>query len=147
MIKQNKKEMKKVELIDELIDAYLHGDNEFTFVLNSQTGEILLDADESLTGEPGIDWDDEEATEHLIHIPPISSTEAYRVMDDFAKKQNTDYAVRLLDALNERKPFRSFKDKVNQLGIEDQWYAFEYEAAKSRMVEWLENNAENLIRL
>lgn len=136
-----------MELIDELIDAYLHGDNEFTFVLNSQTGEILMDADESLTGEPGIDWDDEEATEHLIHIPPISSTEAYQVMDDFAKKQNTDYAVRLMEELNGRKPFRSFKDKVNQLGIEDQWYAFEREVAKSRMLEWLENNAENLIGL
>ncbi|WP_391205418.1 UPF0158 family protein [Psychrobacillus sp. L4] len=138
------KEVKKLKVIDELVDAYLQGDNEILYVLNCQTGEILLDADESLTGEPGIDWDDEEATEFLVEIPQISSNEAYDVMVQFTNKQNADHVVRLLDILNGRKPFRFFKEKVNELGIEEQWHAFEYECAKSRMEEWLEGYAKNL---
>jgi hypothetical protein len=37
-------------------------------VLNKETGDIIMDAPESLTGEPGIDWDDESSAD-LLEIP------------------------------------------------------------------------------
>lgn len=43
----------------ELIDAFLIQDDECPFVLHRETGEILLDAPESMTGEPeliGMMW-------------------------------------------------------------------------------------------
>ena len=131
--------------MDELVDAFLSGDLEISYVFNRQSGEILLDAPQSLTGEPEIDWDDEEVVEFLVEIPQISSEEAHEVMVRFAKKQNMLLAEQLLAILNGRKPFRTFKDKVCQLGIERQWYDFEYGFAKERMTEWLESLDESCI--
>ncbi|WP_154669147.1 hypothetical protein [Planococcus antarcticus] len=57
-----------MDLIEELVVAYLFQSYESFSVLNRVTGEILLDAPESVTGEPEIDWDDEAAAD-LIPIP------------------------------------------------------------------------------
>lgn len=127
-----------LELIDELIEAFLQGDNEYSYAFNMKTKEVLLDASESLTGEPGIDWDDGDTTENLVVIPQISSSEAYEIMVNFAKKQEPDISAELLDVLNGKKPFRSFKDKLSDRGIGDKWYAFENDYAKRIMTEWLQ---------
>lgn len=96
-----------------------------------------MDAPESLTGEPGIDWDDEDATDNLLPIPQITSNEAYDSMDRFAEKQEPAVAEKLIDVLNRRKPFRNFKEKVIQLGIEDEWYTFEQSDAKEAIFDWM----------
>ena len=46
-----------MDLIEELANEYLFQDDEMSSVLNRVTGEILMDAPESLTGEPEIDWE------------------------------------------------------------------------------------------
>ena len=132
--------MNELKLLDEFVDVFLFGNDEMEYVFNRQTKEILLDAPESLTGEPEIDWDDEEAVEFLIMIPQITTAEAYDLMLGFAKTQDSTIAVQLLDVLNGRKPFRSFKDKLSECGIENQWYSFENEYAKNRMKEWLDQH-------
>ncbi|MGP4108138.1 hypothetical protein [Virgibacillus sp. L01] len=40
----------------------------------------------------------------------------------------------MIDVLNRRKPFRNFKDKVIELGIDDEWYAFEQNDAKQAIL-------------
>ena len=128
-----------MEFIEELIDVFLQGDNgEMSYALNRQTGEILLDAPEELTGESEIDWDDEEVAAFLVAIPQITSTEAFDIMVSFAEKQDDRIANQLVTVLNGRRPFRSFKDKLNELGVENQWYVFESDYAKYRITEWLE---------
>jgi hypothetical protein len=52
--------------------------------------------------------------------------------------QDSSIADQLLDVLNRRKPFRSFKDKLGEQGIGDKWYEFENDYANNRMLEWLE---------
>lgn len=47
-----------MQLMDELIDAYLDNSFEHPYFLDLQTGQVLLDIDEAYTGEPGIDWND-----------------------------------------------------------------------------------------
>ncbi|MNC20586.1 hypothetical protein D3C75_685420 [compost metagenome] len=49
-----------MKLMDELIDAYLDNNFEHPYYLDLHTGQVILDLDEAYTGEPGIDWDDEE---------------------------------------------------------------------------------------
>ncbi|MFB4168562.1 UPF0158 family protein [Virgibacillus sp. JSM 102003] len=127
-----------MDLIDELIDAYLHNDFEIRYVLDTNNGQVLMDAPESITGEPEIDWDDEDATDSLFPIPQIKSDEAYDSMVRFAKKQETAAAEKLIDVLNRRKPFRNFKDKIIELGIEDEWYTFEQNDAKEAIFNWLD---------
>lgn len=131
--------MRKLKLLDELVDSFLNGSNdELTYVMHRQTGEIFLDAPASLTGEPEIDWDDEEVDADLVMIPSITSSEMYDIMVSFAKKQPDPISIHLLNVLNGNKPFRFFKEKINELGIENHWYEFEQDYAKSRMTEWLE---------
>ncbi|MEY9975664.1 UPF0158 family protein [Lysinibacillus sp. RC79] len=132
-----------MKLLDELVDAFLNGnDNNMSYVLNRRTGEVLLDAPEFITGELEIDWDDEEVAADLVMIPNVTSSEMYDVMASFAKKQSDPITIHLINVLNGKKPFRMFKEKINELGVENHWYQFEQDYAKSRMTEWLEEFSE-----
>lgn len=129
-----------MKLIEELAEVFLDGLNdEMSYVLNRRTGEVLLDAPEHLTGEPEIDWDDEEVAADLVMIPTVSSSEMYDVMMSFAKKQPNSITIHLINVLNRKKPFRFFKEKIYELGVENHWYQFEQDYAKSRMTDWLED--------
>lgn len=123
-------------MIDELVEAYLNGNDEITYMFNQQTKEIILDMPELLTGESESDWDD-DALEFLVIIPQMTGPEAYDLMSRFAKKQDAEIADQLVEALNRRKPFQSFKDRIKGHDIENEWYDFENEYAKSRMLAWL----------
>lgn len=57
-----------MKLIEELADKFLFNIAETHAVLNFETGEILLDAPESLPGEAKIDWGS-EAAEKSGHDP------------------------------------------------------------------------------
>ena len=46
-----------MDLIEELANEYLFQHDEMSRVLNRVTVETLMDAPESVTGEPEIDWD------------------------------------------------------------------------------------------
>ncbi|MGE6486940.1 UPF0158 family protein [Paenisporosarcina sp. NPDC076898] len=132
-----------MKITQELIDRFLTQEDELHYVLNRITGEIILDVPESMTGEPEIDWDDEENEENLIMIPQISSSEAFEVMVLFAETQVEQVRNELLTILNGKKPFRNFKDRVQFLGLEESWYCFENEYAKNVLIQWLEEHDMN----
>ncbi|MBD7985960.1 hypothetical protein H9649_15420 [Sporosarcina sp. Sa2YVA2] len=91
-----------------------------------------MDAPQSLTGEPGIDWDGEEASA-FIEIPVSSSSEMFQVMMEFARKQSADRMKVLFVALDGRNPFRRFKNTVIELGIDEEWFDFERMYARNIM--------------
>ncbi|WP_262676355.1 UPF0158 family protein [Paenibacillus sp. J5C2022] len=129
-----------MKLINELIDAYLDNHLEHPYYLDLQTGEVVLDLGAVYTGEPGIDWDDEENEERYVDIPKVGSDEAYRIMIKFAQRTPSDPEDKLFDALNENRPFRKFKDMIYRLDLEDEWYAFERDYAAEQLKYWLERN-------
>lgn len=129
--------MRSLKLIDELVEAYLNGNDEASYIFNRQTREILVDTPGSLTGESEIDLDDDAATQFLVKVPQMTTPEAYDLMVSFAEKQDAEIAGQLVDVLNGRKPFQSFKDQIKGHGIENKWYDFENDYAKSRMLAWL----------
>jgi len=99
-----------MKLTEKLAEEFLYYTDEMQAVLDRVTGEILYDADESLTGEPGIDWDDETAR-NLVLVPQISSAEAFEVMQQFAEKQKRLDQEVLRKALEGKKPFGNLKIK------------------------------------
>lgn len=129
-----------MELIQELVDLYQSQTDELSYYLDRVTGEIILDASESITGEPEIDWDDEEATENYIEIPQMTSREGFDLMARFAKEQAPDVSTELFTILDRRKPFRNFKDKVYMLGLIENWYSYENDYATNQITQWLEEN-------
>ena len=132
--------MIELELIQELVDLYQSQTDELSYYLDRVTGEIILDASESITGEPEIDWDDEEATENYIEIPQMTSREGFDLMVRFAKEQASDVSTELFTILDRRKPFRNFKDKVFMLGLIERWYSYENDYATNQITQWLEEN-------
>lgn len=133
--------VKILELIDELADVFLNRNDEMSCVLNYRTGKVLLDAPESLTGMPEIDWDSEEAAD-LVEIPMATASEIFEVMVEFAEQQADTVTIQLLDVLNKKRPFRMFKDKVEQLGIKKHWNDYEQSYARRVMTEWLKDISE-----
>ena len=125
-----------MDLIEKLADEFLFNSMEMNAVLNLETGEFLLDAQESLTGKPEIDWESAAAA-NLVMIPQITSSEAYEIRVEFAQAQKPEPENILFGVLNQRKPFRNFKFQLADLQLEDAWYRFEYQYAKERMAEWL----------
>ncbi len=126
-----------MKLIDELTDIYLEGpQEEIRYLFDPRTEKILLDAPESLTGEPELDWDSEEF-EEVVEIPMAESSEMYQLMEQFAETQADTRPAVLLAALGGRKPFRHFKDTAHELGCIEEWYLFERRYAEGVMEEWL----------
>lgn len=136
-----------MNLMDELIDAYLDNSFEHPYFLDLTTGEVILDMDEVYTGEPGIDWDDEESEERYSDIPKIDSNEAFYVMTKFAQRTESDPEDKLFDALSGNKPFRRFKDTLYELDIWEEWNNFENKYAEEAIESWMNQLKLNYIRL
>lgn len=127
-----------MNLMDDLVEAYLDNNFEHPYYLDLQTGQVILDMDELYTGEPGIDWDDEENEERYIGIPKIDSNEAFYVMTKFAQRTESDPEDKLFNALDGYKPFRRFKDTLYELDLWDEWNKFEYKYAEEMIKSWIE---------
>jgi hypothetical protein len=124
------------QLMDELIDVYLDNNYEHPYFLDLQTGQVILDMDEIYTGEPSIDWEDEENKDRYVDVPKIDN-EAYFVMVKFAKRTESDPEMKLFDALEGHKPFRRFKDTLSQLDIWEEWNSFERQYAEEKIKSWM----------
>lgn len=126
-----------MNIVDELAEAFLNQIKGMQSVFDSESGEIFIDVPESVTGEPEIDWDDEEA-ENLLPIPEFTSSEAYDLRKVFAHSlPEPEERASLLQALEQKKPFRHFRGQLETLEMMDDWFKFEEDYAKQRMADWL----------
>jgi hypothetical protein len=136
-----------MNLMDELIDAYLDNNFEHPYYLDLHTGEVILDMDEMYTGEPGIDWDDEENEDKYICIPKIDSNEAFRIMENFSQSKQSDPKGKLFDALGGNKPFRRFKDMLYELNMWEEWNNYQNKYAEKEIQSWMEEAELNFNEL
>lgn len=114
-----------MKLIDELVEAYLNGNEENIYAYNEEAKEVFI-----------IEANPDEYND-LVVIPHMTSSEAYRLMVQFAEQQEEKISNELLEVLNRNKPFRSFKDQIKGQDIENAWYEFENNYAEGKMTEWL----------
>lgn len=122
-------------LWNELIDAYLDNDMEHRYFLDLQQGIVVMDWDESVTGEPGIDWDDPQSMDRYSAVPQCTTPEAYSWRERFAADDATG---QLADALHRNRPFRRFKDALADLRLWDAWNVYEREWAERVLKDWVE---------
>lgn len=134
-----------MDILQELVDAYLDYNAEHPYFLDIREKQVVLDMDSSFSGEPGIDWDDVDSEDRYIEVPKYSSNEAYEVMESFVETlEEKDKSAKLARALNQRKPFRHFKDALADTGLAELWYQFENEYARAQIEEWLEEEGISL---
>ncbi|WP_423799662.1 hypothetical protein [Neobacillus sp. SAB-20_R2A] len=79
-----------MNLLDELIDTYLTNNIGQSY-LDLETKQVVYDEDPLITGEEGIDWDDEENIDRYVEIPSIESFQAFRLMELFAAQVNIEF--------------------------------------------------------
>jgi len=109
--------------------------------LNTATGEFV-----SLSDVSFIETDEElaeeiDSSDDYIRLPNQRDINEYRIMEDFAVDfQDAEKRAKLFRALNSRKPFRTFKDTLNNCGIADDYYTFRYSEFINIAREWCEAN-------
>ncbi|MBA7669319.1 hypothetical protein ES703_77449 [subsurface metagenome] len=96
--------------IDDICDAMEDHSFDINYYLNLETGEVII----KITSD--VDLFDSEAEEDIEYdlsclqsIPSIDSSEAYRNMEDFVENvKDLKVKRKLINALNDHKPFRRF---------------------------------------
>lgn len=76
-----------------------------------------------------------------MRLPNQYDIHEYQIIENFAYvTPNHKHQEKLTYALNGRKPYRNFKDKINYLGIADDYYAYRLLAFCKMAKEWCEHN-------
>jgi hypothetical protein len=122
-------QLKKV--VDELetgMKCYLH----------QQTGELIAFPDPDQFPDTD-DWQQEmdeiEANpDNYLEITPMSSRESFRIMKQFVDTIDSQaFRNRLLYALDQPKPFRRFKQLIDESEYRQHWFPFR----ESETINWL----------
>jgi hypothetical protein len=138
--------------------------DEWRTLLNKETGEVVSISNEQLSAAEELDDYEDEASEDLEaaenklenldeemqlafdiysnfekyeDLPDRDHINEYGMMEDFCYQiQNDSSKEKLLRAIQGKGAFRRFKDQVNDLGIEQQWYDFRDEQYKQVAIKW-----------
>lgn len=126
--------------VEELIMAFEHHDAMGEHYLDRKTGKILY-VSEDYMYEENMQQLRAEPKRYLL-IETVDSSTGFEVMADFAESLPIGEARRELEyALNQRHPFRSFKDVLlNYPKVREEWFRFHEEAFTQIAQDWLEAN-------
>ncbi len=127
---------------DELIMALESTDAEVEWYLDLSTGAVVPVADELLDEDPAMAEALESEPDRFFAIDPISSHEAFSIMEAFVEglPQGAPTA-RLAAALGQRRPFRHFKDALLEWPhIREQWFRFHNARMRKVAEDWLTEN-------
>lgn len=107
--------------------------------LNLETGSILSLIGPDVDNETDADPRDDDC---WLFIEPIESSEAFRVMEDFVDQCGDERLARALgQSLQQRKPFRRFKDALAAHPAQrEAWFAFERQAMEAIAQRWCEEH-------
>lgn len=125
----------------DLIEALQNQIDDGFWVLNLETGEVVLGG-ERYAGEEDdeeIDYDDPDRFEG---IQPIQAHEAFQIMEAFVESLPDTEGKRSLDrSLRHSRPFRSFKDTLNDfLSLREVWFKFQHDRMLEIAQEWVEDH-------
>ncbi|WP_371370075.1 UPF0158 family protein [Pseudomonas sp. QL9] len=112
--------------------------NGMEFHLDLETGEIRLRPEDYLDEE--FEQLLERQPQRFLYIEPVSSRDGFRIMEDFVREKVDDPRASdsLVRALEDRKPFRSFKDRLfDYPEIREEWFRYHDERLRQLALEWL----------
>lgn len=133
--------MKKTIGLSVIADAIEQTFSEWQAYYNVVSGEVKELPDSS---NVYADWEDYaedaeeiEESDDYLRLPNQRDRNDYATMKAFAEAKNS---AELLRALQGRRPYRSFKDRAIQLGLIEDYYAFQAGAYVRLAREWCEGN-------
>ena len=131
--------MKKTVLMDELLDAMEIGGMDIRWYFDIQKDTLLLVTDEYM--DEDVDMEEvEENNDRFIPLPSEYEIHEHKIMLAFSNQQSTEIKEILLDALHSKGAFRKFKDKIFEMDIRDEWFAYKREKLIVIANEWANTN-------
>jgi hypothetical protein len=124
----------------ELANALENRLDEGAWLLDLESGEVLLVQREELDEDP--EENDYEDPDRFLPILPMSSRDAFQIMEEFIGTLPGGEGCRALErALRLPRPFRSFKDTLLDFPeLREQWFKFHHGRMLQSAQEWLEDN-------
>jgi hypothetical protein len=124
----------------ELIMAFEDYETDLRHFVDRQTGEVLSLLEEDMD-EEDLERLDAEPDRYLL-IEPVPSWVSYEVMSDFVETLPEGKARReLVRALQQRHPFRRFKDVLlNYPAVREDWFRFHEQSFVKIIQEWLDDH-------
>ena len=131
---------------DELIMALESADSEVEWYLDLRTGAVVPIVGDLLDEDPSMAQALEAEPDRFFAIDPISSHEAFSIMEAFvAGLPQGAPTARLAAALGQRRPFRHFKDALLEWPhIREQWFRFHNARMRKVAEEWITGNELSL---
>lgn len=112
--------------LDALID-------ERVYFLDKRTGEIFGMYKDAIKSY--------EEKEYYTALPLKNDIREYRIMEDFIESlTNKNHINRLKAAINGKGAFKRFKNTINYLGIDDNWYSIKGNSLEKIAIKWCEDN-------
>lgn len=131
--------MLKLEDLDleRIADAMQEGDSMgLSYYVNTESGEIVINGfdDEEFNPDP-----EELSDDKYVLIERVEAYESYQHMEDFTLTLPEGRAKTVLEqALIRRKPFRHFKDALDNYADERKaWFGFRDDAMRRVVIRWL----------
>jgi hypothetical protein len=114
--------------------------DEGSWLLDLESGEVILAASDSFEDEPG--EEDYEDPEKFLPILPMPSRDAFRIMEAFVETLPDGEGSRsLAQVLGHPRPFRGFKDTLLEFpDLRERWFKFHDARMLEKAQEWLEDN-------
>jgi hypothetical protein len=128
--------------IDEIAQMLDSGEHCF---YHRSTGEIESYPDPDNPSSEPDDWQEiidkiEENEDDYIHFKPLRSNEAFVIMQHFALDiEDRRLQNRLLDALEQNKPFRNFMHRINNSDYREDWFKYK----KAAYIKFVEKEIED----
>ena len=135
-----------------VVEEMEFGGDEWVAYINRRTGELVSFPSELLSHKGKVkataaDWEAEMAedcrrvlgSKDFIALPSERDIHEYAIMERFCHSlDSTPTRDRLLDAISGRGAFRRFKDLVQRLDIDQDWYRYRDRAFKKIAADFLE---------
>ena len=126
--------------LSELVDALEMQSNEITYYVNKHDNSLVFVMDDVYCDEEDNKKLLETIENNFRNYISLPLVDEYEIMEDFCDEQTKEIQNILNKILNGKSPFRKFKDKVFELDIRDEWFAFQKEKLEKVAIDWCEMN-------
>ncbi len=145
-----------VVALQDIVDAMDLPNDEWTSYLSSKTGEVVTVTDEErdLVEDEELDetdlpeWQRENLpkvrqvleSEEFLQLPDKFEIHEWSIMERFSNGQVSGVREALRDAVHGAGAFRSFKNAIRRLAVEEEWFRFRQAALEEIATAWLETH-------
>ncbi|MCL2890487.1 MAG: UPF0158 family protein [Methanomassiliicoccaceae archaeon] len=127
----------KRTVLDRLTDMLDIADIETSYY-DKETGKIIFRSEDEELADDGFDDELSEGCRY-IPLPGPHDLNDYEIMKDFSRSVDDNRKRNiLLTAISGKGAFRCFRQSIEELEMEDEWYAFKKAAYRNIAREWCE---------